>query len=191
MKIGLFCLIFICSYFRTRLFFFHHTVTSSAELEALREQLRQSEGLMQDMTMTWEEKLKVWGRMLLLCYSWPYFPPVGKGGQKIGADFYANFQIIIIKTINSLCALYFLQLAEDSIRERHRNLESMGISIHGAGISVDQNKFYLVNLNEDPSMNELLVYNLKVNCRFLSRTCIIFAVYLLYFSPLEIVEFTS
>ncbi len=38
----------------------------------------------------------------------------------------------------------------------------MGISIQSSGIKVEKDKFYLVNLNADPSMNELLVYYLKV-----------------------------
>lgn len=41
-------------------------------------------------------------------------------------------------------------------------LEEMGISIQSSGIAVEKNKFYLVNLNADPSLNELLVYYLKV-----------------------------
>ena len=38
----------------------------------------------------------------------------------------------------------------------------MGISVQSSGIAVEKSKFYLVNLNADPSMNELLVYYLKV-----------------------------
>ena len=38
----------------------------------------------------------------------------------------------------------------------------MGISVQGSGIRVEQGKHYLVNLNADPSLNELLVYYLKV-----------------------------
>ena len=38
----------------------------------------------------------------------------------------------------------------------------MGISVQSVGISVQKNKFYLVNLNADPSLNEMLVYYLKV-----------------------------
>lgn len=38
----------------------------------------------------------------------------------------------------------------------------MGISVQASGIKVEKNKFYLVNLNADPSLNELLVYYLKV-----------------------------
>ena len=38
----------------------------------------------------------------------------------------------------------------------------MGISVETSGFKVEHNKFYLVNLNADPSLNELLVYYLKV-----------------------------
>ena len=41
-------------------------------------------------------------------------------------------------------------------------MEEMGISVQSSGIAVEKSKFYLVNLNADPSMNELLVYYLKV-----------------------------
>ncbi|XP_057328265.1 kinesin-like protein KIF13B isoform X4 [Microplitis mediator] len=45
--------------------------------------------------------------------------------------------------------------------ERQHALEKMGISVQASGIQVEKNKFYLVNLNDDPSLNELLVYYLK------------------------------
>jgi kinesin family member 13 len=45
--------------------------------------------------------------------------------------------------------------------ERQQALEKMGISIQASGIQVEKNKYYLVNLNADPSLNELLVYYLK------------------------------
>lgn len=45
--------------------------------------------------------------------------------------------------------------------ERQQALEKMGISIQDSGIKVEKNKYYLVNLNADPSLNELLVYYLK------------------------------
>lgn len=58
---------------------------------------------------------------------------------------------------------------EDKLREtekvhqaRQKALEDMGISVQAAGIGVQVDKFYLVNLNADPSMNELLVCYLKV-----------------------------
>ena len=39
----------------------------------------------------------------------------------------------------------------------------MGISVLSAGIGVQRDKFYLVNLNADPNMSELLVCYLKVH----------------------------
>ncbi|KAG8571870.1 hypothetical protein GDO81_011811, partial [Engystomops pustulosus] len=45
--------------------------------------------------------------------------------------------------------------------ERQRQLESMGISLQSSGIKVGDDKCYLVNLNADPALNELLVYYLK------------------------------
>uniref|UniRef100_T1G9Z1 Kinesin motor domain-containing protein n=1 Tax=Megaselia scalaris TaxID=36166 RepID=T1G9Z1_MEGSC len=44
---------------------------------------------------------------------------------------------------------------------RQQALEKMGISVQASGIKVEKNKYYLVNLNADPSLNELLVYYLK------------------------------
>lgn len=47
-------------------------ITNMAELEALRDQLKQSEMLMQEMSMTWEEKLKVCvalNSILCMCFS--------------------------------------------------------------------------------------------------------------------------
>ncbi|KAK7582634.1 hypothetical protein V9T40_014079 [Parthenolecanium corni] len=45
--------------------------------------------------------------------------------------------------------------------ERHEALENMGISVQSSGIMVEKSKYYLVNLNADPSLNEMLVYYLK------------------------------
>ena len=42
-------------------------------------------------------------------------------------------------------------------------MKDMGISVVTGGLAIDTSKFYLVNLNADPSMNELLVYYLKVH----------------------------
>ena len=84
---------------------------SGGELSELQEKLRISEGLMSDMTKTWEQKLQ----------------------------------------------------ETESIHQQHQQtLENMGISVQEAGIGVQMDKFYLVNLNADPSMNELLVCYLKV-----------------------------
>ncbi|XP_052250414.1 kinesin-like protein KIF13B isoform X2 [Dreissena polymorpha] len=45
--------------------------------------------------------------------------------------------------------------------ERHKALEEMGVSVETSGIKVQNSRFFLVNLNADPSLNELLVYYLK------------------------------
>ena len=46
--------------------------------------------------------------------------------------------------------------------ERQQALENMGISVQESGIGVQIDKYYMVNLNADPSLNELLVCYLKV-----------------------------
>ncbi|XP_077537872.1 kinesin heavy chain 73 isoform X2 [Haemaphysalis longicornis] len=78
--------------------------------EGLSERLRESETLMQEISQTWEEKLR--------------------------------------KT-------------EKIHQERQQALEKMGISVQASGIKVENDKYYMVNLNADPSLNELLVYYMK------------------------------
>ncbi|EDL41030.1 kinesin family member 13A, isoform CRA_a [Mus musculus] len=80
----------------------------------LKEKLEESEKLIKELTVTWEEKLR--------------------------------------KT-------------EAIAQERQRQLESMGISLETSGIKVGDDKCYLVNLNADPALNELLVYYLKDHTR--------------------------
>lgn len=63
----------------------------------------------------------------------------------------------MIKDVNVIG--FFLERIQN---ERQQALEKMGISIQASGIQVEKNKYYLVNLNADPSLNELLVYYLKV-----------------------------
>lgn len=58
--------------------------------------------------------------------------------------------------------------------ERQQALEKMGISVQASGIKVEKNKYYLVNLNADPSLNELLVYYLKVTIAWWSDPAAIF-----------------
>lgn len=48
-------------------------------------------------------------------------------------------------------------------QERLRDFADIGISVADAGIKVETDRFYLVNLNADPSMNELLVYYINVS----------------------------
>ncbi|KYQ58267.1 Kinesin-like protein KIF13A, partial [Trachymyrmex zeteki] len=56
--------------------------------------------------------------------------------------------------------------------ERQQALEKMGISVQASGIQVEKSKYYLVNLNDDPSLNELLVYYLKHIFVFQERTLV-------------------
>ena len=84
---------------------------NSKEINELQDRLRISEGLMADMSKTWEQRLAE---------------------------------------------------TEKIHQERQRTLENMGISVQEAGIGVQMDKFYMVNLNADPSLNELLVCYLKV-----------------------------
>ncbi|XP_039872765.1 kinesin-like protein KIF13B isoform X6 [Simochromis diagramma] len=90
------------------------TEAESMKAPELKERLEESEKLIQDMTVTWEDKLR--------------------------------------KT-------------EAIAQERQRQLESLGISLQSSGIRVVDDKCYLVNLNADPALNELLVYYLKDHTR--------------------------
>ncbi|KRZ60336.1 Kinesin-like protein KIF13A [Trichinella nativa] len=54
-----------------------------------------------------------------------------------------------------------LRETERIYQERQNAFEKMGVSVQASGIRVQTDKFYLVNLNADPSMNELLIYYLK------------------------------
>uniref|UniRef100_A0A8D2L165 Kinesin family member 13A n=1 Tax=Varanus komodoensis TaxID=61221 RepID=A0A8D2L165_VARKO len=58
-----------------------------------------------------------------------------------------------------------LRKTEEIAQERQKQLESMGISLEMSGIKVREDKCYLVNLNADPALNELLVYYLKDHTR--------------------------
>ncbi|XP_030576763.1 kinesin-like protein KIF13B isoform X2 [Archocentrus centrarchus] len=90
------------------------TEAESMKAPELKERLEESEKLIQEMTVTWEEKLR--------------------------------------KT-------------EAIAQERQRQLESLGISLQSSGIRVVDDKRFLVNLNADPALNELLVYYLKDHTR--------------------------
>ncbi|XP_028816320.1 kinesin-like protein KIF13B isoform X3 [Denticeps clupeoides] len=54
-----------------------------------------------------------------------------------------------------------LRKTEEIAQDRQRQLESLGISLQSSGIRVGEDKCFLVNLNADPALNELLVYYLK------------------------------
>ncbi|XP_071810654.1 kinesin-like protein KIF13A isoform X3 [Apostichopus japonicus] len=82
----------------------------SMKADNLKERLAESEKLIQEMTLSWEDKL---------------------------------------------------QNTEQIHKERQSALEKMGISVQTSGIKVERDRVFLVNLNSDPSLNELLVYYLK------------------------------
>lgn len=71
----------------------------------------------------------------------------------------SDFPLVHLLTRATHRAFLFLCV---SAQERQRQLESMGISLETSGIKVGDDKCYLVNLNADPALNELLVYYLKV-----------------------------
>ncbi|XP_051510271.1 kinesin-like protein KIF13B isoform X2 [Myxocyprinus asiaticus] len=58
-----------------------------------------------------------------------------------------------------------LRKTEEVAQERQKQLESLGISLQSSGIRVIDDKCFLVNLNADPALNELLVYYLKEHTR--------------------------
>ncbi|XP_071225356.1 kinesin-like protein KIF13B isoform X2 [Salvelinus alpinus] len=90
------------------------TEAESMKAPDLKDRLEESEKLIQEMTVTWEQKLR--------------------------------------KT-------------ESVAQERQKQLESLGISLQSSGIRVVDDKCFLVNLNADPALNELLVYYLKEHTR--------------------------
>lgn len=69
----------------------------------------------------------------------------------------------MIYRYNLFNIFFFLERIQS---ERQQALEKMGISVQASGIKVEKSKYYLVNLNADPSLNELLVYYLKVLLNF-------------------------
>ncbi|XP_058610876.1 kinesin-like protein KIF13B isoform X1 [Onychostoma macrolepis] len=58
-----------------------------------------------------------------------------------------------------------LRKTEEIAQERQKQLESLGISLQSSGIRLIDDKCFLVNLNADPALNELLVYYLKEHTR--------------------------
>lgn len=65
---------------------------------------------------------------------------------------------------------YLIDTCHCSLQERQKQLESMGISLESSGIKVGEDKCFLVNLNADPALNELLVYYLKVHWSYIVRS---------------------
>ncbi len=129
----------------------------------LKDRLEESEKLIQEMTVTWEEKLRKTEEIAqvtatIICYNlfcldchfvyvWMFCsscsitPSKHRRRNKLLNNF-------------SRC-IFFAQ-------ERQKQLESLGISLQSSGIKVGEDKCFLVNLNADPALNELLVYYLKV-----------------------------
>ncbi|TTE07140.1 Kinesin-like protein KIF13B [Bagarius yarrelli] len=62
-----------------------------------------------------------------------------------------------------------LRKTEEIAQERQKQLESLGISLQSSGIRVGEDKCFLVNLNADPALNELLVYYLKTRMQSLAN----------------------
>lgn len=92
--------------------------------------------------------------------------PGGGGGQDSKGIKELAEKLRISESLMSEMTKSWEQRLQDTQRihqERQKALEDMGISVQAAGIGVQKDKFYLVNLNADPSMNELLVCYLKVS----------------------------
>lgn len=65
------------------------------------------------------------------------------------------------------------------LQERQKQLESLGISLQSSGIRVVDDKCFLVNLNADPALNELLVYYLKVGRAYRRGPLLLFFLFFL------------
>lgn len=86
-----------------------------------------------------------------------------KAKEKINSDA-LNDRLKESETLyNEMSKSWTVKLAETEKvqQDLSQRLQTMGISVQSSGISVEKDKYYLVNINPDPSMNELLVYYLK------------------------------
>lgn len=83
--------------------------------------------------------------------------------EQIKADDLKDRLIESEKLYNDLSQPWTEKLAETEKvqQEWTHTLQGMGISVQSSGIKVEKDKYYLVNMNADPSLNELLVYYLK------------------------------
>lgn len=80
--------------------------------------------------------------------------------------------IIIIINMYSFTCCVNVMFVSVCLQERQKQLESLGISLQSSGIKVGDDKSFLVNLNADPALNELLVYYLKVHTKhYYSMKC--------------------
>lgn len=96
---------------------------------------------MQEISQTWEEKLRKTEKI-----------------HQVRSILNLLLFSVFILNLKFILKYFFFPLGQ----ERQQALEKMGISVQASGIKVEQDKYYLVNLNADPSLNELLVYYLKV-----------------------------
>ncbi|CAF1478921.1 unnamed protein product, partial [Adineta steineri] len=85
-----------------------------------------------------------------------------KSAEKLNAEIKENE-----KLMQTISKDWQERIAEtDKIsKERHELLEKSGISVCSSGIGLEKDRLYLVNLNPDPALNELLVYYLKTKTR--------------------------
>lgn len=60
-----------------------------------------------------------------------------------------------------------LQETDQLYKEHQKDLAQIGICVAETGIKMEKDCFYLVNLNADPSLNELLVYYINVGFVFI------------------------
>lgn len=131
-----------------------HLLLNLQSLKApeLKERLEESEKLIQEMTVTWEEKLRKTEEVAQVIRA------VAGFFSQLGFD-----------------SVFVLQVIRDGffclcLQERQKQLESLGISLQSSGIKVGDDKCFLVNLNADPALNELLVYYLKVKRQTVKAT---------------------
>lgn len=106
------------------------------------------------MSTTWEEKLIKTGNI-------PFRADLDKVFWFINLLYLYNINSFTDLSCMAYNCLKLCLISEQVQHERQEALENMGISVQASGIKVEKNKFYLVNLNADPSLNELLVYYLK------------------------------
>lgn len=78
-----------------------------------------------------------------------------------------------LRTVNKTqkCGWHSSELKCLFLQERQKQLESLGISLQSSGIRVIDDKCFLVNLNADPALNELLLYYLKVQTQMNKDQC--------------------
>lgn len=112
----------------------------------LKDRLEESEKLIQEMTVTWEEKLRKTEEI-----------------AQVNITHMKRCAALILISASVFHTNYKTLKESFCVQERQKQLESLGISLQSSGIRVGEDKCFLVNLNADPALNELLVYYLKVH----------------------------